>query len=218
MAATHPPTLRILCFGASITAGFHHLGLSHHPYAKRLAQRLQTALPSSKITIDIDALSGDRVIGGQYSSRLKSHFGTTTSATKTDYDWLIFQGGGNDLGYGKEPTAIFKEMQKLWDGCVSGGAKVMALTVTETSDQSEGTRERYGKLNGLIRDFDGGEGVWVADVERKVPYGGMDPEVRRKVWDDGLHLKALGYDMIGDAVADGLLEVLKVEQSPREKL
>ncbi|KAL8928157.1 MAG: hypothetical protein Q9208_001867 [Pyrenodesmia sp. 3 TL-2023] len=216
--ATKPPTLRILCFGASITAGFHHFGLSHHPYAKRLTQRLQTALPSSKITIDIDALSGDRVIGGQYSTRLKTHFGTTTSAkNSSDYDWIIFQGGGNDLGWGKEPTAIFEEMKKLWGMCVSGGAKVMALTVTETSDQSRGTRERYGKLNGLIRDYRR-EGFFVADVEKKVPYGSMDPELRRKVWDDGLHFKPLGYDMIGDAVADRLLEVLKVEHSPQEKL
>ncbi|KAL8713621.1 MAG: hypothetical protein Q9225_006747 [Loekoesia sp. 1 TL-2023] len=205
--------LRILCFGASITAGFYSFGLNHHPYANRLTQRLQGSLPSLKIAIDIGALSGDRVIGGEYLQRLRPHF---EGDTAKKYDWVIFQGGGNDLGWGKEPTAIYDELKKLWKICLDGGAKVMALTVTETSDQSRQTRARYDQLNESIKNHRE-ENYFVADVCREVPYAAMDPELRRRVWDDGLHFKRAGYDMLGDAIADRLLEVLQ-ERHGQEKL
>ncbi|KAI4130752.1 MAG: hypothetical protein LQ338_001588 [Usnochroma carphineum] len=211
--STSPESLRILCFGASITAGFYSFGLNHHPYSKRLTQRLRTSLPSSKITIDTDALSGDRVIAGQYLQRLKRRL---EGDAAQHYDWVILQGGGNDLGWGEDPSTIFEELRKLWKICLERGAKVLALTVTETGDQSRGTRGRYSMLNGLIKSHRE-DGFFVADVERDVPYASMDPAMRKKVWDDGLHFKPVGYDMLGDAIADRLLAVLRDGQ-PHEKL
>ncbi|KAL9597448.1 MAG: hypothetical protein Q9219_005140 [cf. Caloplaca sp. 3 TL-2023] len=197
--------LRILCFGASITAGFHAFGFKHHPYVKQLSRRLQEAFPFRKITIDIDALSGDKVIGGQYHSRLNPHF---LPNSQPKYDWVIFQGGGNDLGWGRDPNAIFDALKNHWSICLNGNAKVMALTVTETSDQSRRTRERYDKLNELIKNHEA-KNLFVADVCDKVPYAVMDDALRKKVWDDGLHFKPAGYDLLGDAIADRMLEILQ---------
>ncbi|KAL8953848.1 MAG: hypothetical protein Q9222_000294 [Ikaeria aurantiellina] len=182
--------LRILCFGASITAGFYSGGSKYHPYAIRLKDRLQTALPSRTIIIEVDGLPGDRVLAGEYASRLNPCL--NNQAAKR-YDWIIFQGGGNDLGAGSDPSAIFEELKKLWKTALDGGANVMALTVTETDNQSKPVRRR----------------CFAADICKKVPYAGMDPELRRKVFDDGLHFKPAGYDMIGDAIADRLIEILE---------
>ncbi|KAL8823367.1 MAG: hypothetical protein Q9170_008366, partial [Blastenia crenularia] len=208
-----PQDLRILCFGASITAGFYSFGLKHHPHAKRLKERLRVSLPSANISIDIEALSGDRVIGGNYLPRLRPHF---NSDPPKKYDWVIFQGGGNDLGWGKEPTAIFDALQECWRICLDADTQVMALTVTETSGQSKRTRERYEKLNALIKGHRE-DGYFVADVCAKVPYSAMSEEMRKKIYDDGLHFKPAGYDMIGDAIADRMLEVLG-KNYPQERL
>ncbi|KAL8706961.1 MAG: hypothetical protein Q9201_000009 [Fulgogasparrea decipioides] len=202
---TDRPELRILCFGASITAGHYCFGLKHHPYAIRLKHRLEESLPSYNIIVDVDGLSGDRVLGGQYLPRLAPH---VDAAAGKNYDWLIFQGGGNDLGWGLKPNSIFDELKKLWQLGLAGGAKVMALTVTETANESIQMRERYNELNELIKDYRD-ENFAVADVCQRVPYTAMDPELRKAVWDDGLHFKPSGYDLIGDTIADRLLEIIQ---------
>ncbi|KAI4094556.1 MAG: hypothetical protein L6R37_007221 [Teloschistes peruensis] len=203
--------MRILCFGASITAGHYCFGLKHHPYAQRLKSRLQAALSSTELTVDVDGLSGDRVLGGEYLSRLEPHLAGNGSL---QYDWIIFQGGGNDLGSGSEPGPIYDALEKLWKMAIDGDTNVLALTVTETSNESTRMKKKYDLLNEMIRHHRD-EKYFVADVCKAVPYTSMDPELREKVWDDGLHFQPTGYDMFGDAIADRLLEIFK--NAPIEK-
>ncbi|KAL8768295.1 MAG: hypothetical protein Q9209_005434 [Squamulea sp. 1 TL-2023] len=200
----HGREIRVLCFGASITAGHYNYGFQHHPYATRLKTRLETALPSHHISVEVDGLSGDLIIGGSYLSRLKSHFNVTCGE---QFDWLIFQGGGNDLSWDKEPSAIYEAMRELWQISLQRKTKVMALTVTDTEDQRPWTRERYNKLNEMIKSYQQ-EKFYFADICSRIPFAAMSEEMRKNVWDDGLHFKPPGYDMIGDAVADRLLEVI----------
>ncbi|KAL9008721.1 MAG: hypothetical protein Q9173_006185, partial [Seirophora scorigena] len=148
MPASPYSSLRILCFGASITAGFHSFGLAPpHPYAHRLQHHLSTSLPpSTTLTVSIDGVSGDRIIGGDYDSRLRRHFPAPSPTGKGDggeskYDWIILQAGGNDLASGHQPEAIFVALTHLWDLCAVNGAEVLALTVTETSAESKLMRE-----------------------------------------------------------------------------
>lgn len=196
-----PSSLRILCFGASITAGFHHFGLSHHPYAIRLGERLKQYLRCrTSIEIEVDGLSGDSVIDGEYFDRLEPRCKTE------EYDWIVVQGGGNDLGFGRTPQAIYEELQKIWRLARGKRAKVLALTVTETSDRSKAGRARYSTLNELVRQHKE-DGFHVADVERAIPWPSEVKEQRR-IWDDGLHFNKVGYDMMGDAIAQRLLEIM----------
>lgn len=44
-----------------------------------------------------------------------------------------------------------------------------------------------------------------------IPYHSLSDEDRQKYWDDGLHLKAAGYDWMGDHIADGLIPLLKAD-------
>ena len=197
-----PSSLRILCFGASITAGFHHFGLSHHPYAIRLEERLKQSLPSSTpIEIEVDGLSGDSVIDGEYFDRLEPR------CENEEYDWIIVQGGGNDLGFGRTPQAIYTELQKIWKSARDKGWKVLALTVTETSDRSKAGRARYSALNDLVSQHKEDD-FYVADVERAIPWPAEEQEQKR-IWDDGLHFKKVGYDMMGDAIAQRLLDIMR---------
>lgn len=104
-------TLRILCFGNSLTAGHTRYGLEHYPYADVLETTLQKFLPSTKITIEISGLSGDRVIHGQFSSRME---GKCAKAAADPYDWVIVMGGTNDLGGGGAPEEIYQGLSMLF--------------------------------------------------------------------------------------------------------
>ena len=202
MNPSHPPSLRILCFGASITAGFYRFGLLHHPYALRLEERLKQSFPKTEIDIDIDALSGDTDVAGQYLSRLIPR---CAGKYRKQYEWIIVQGGGNDLGIGITPEEIFEELKKVWRIALDSGAKVLALTVTETSDRRSATRDRYEKLNKMIK-VHREEGFYVADVSSALPWP-KNEEEQRRLWDDGLHFTRAGYDILGDAIESRLLEV-----------
>jgi lysophospholipase L1-like esterase len=82
------PTLRILCFGDSLTAGYSVHGGAYHPYAEKLAQMISMALPHVDIEAVEDGKPGDMVRAGFYE-RMRRRF------RKTDkpFDWTIVLGG-----------------------------------------------------------------------------------------------------------------------------
>lgn len=203
MDSAAPSSIRILCFGASITAGFHMFGLAYHPYARQLETDLQNAFPETRFDISVDATPGDVILEGSYISRLEQQ----TTLTQPNYDWIIIQGGGNDLGQGKDPHAIFEGLKEVWRKALASGAKVLALTVTETSNARLSVKTKYEKLNRMILDYEE-EGLFVADVCERLPYEKMSPEKRSKIWDDGLHFKKPGYDLMGGFIAERLMELL----------
>ena len=202
MAVSAPPTLRILCFGASITAGFHMFGLAYHPYSQKLKSSLQQSFPQTELDLTVDAISGDVVLGGHYIRRLEAQCAPNTAK----FDWMIFQGGGNDLGQGKQPQEVFEGLKKIWRMALDSGANVLALTVTETSSPSTQVRHQYDRLNQMILDHRE-EGYYVADLCTAIPYYDMDPERRTRIWDDGLHFKREGYDLMGETIAGRLKEI-----------
>ena len=203
MSLTLPHQTRILCFGASITAGFHRFGLAYHPYSRQMKKCLETAFPNTKIDVRVDAVSGDIVLGGSYMSRLEQQM--TPHAPK--YDWIIVQGGGNDLIRGSEPLIVFDDLQRIWDRALASGAKVMALTVTDTSNESSMMRSRYRDLNQMILGYKK-EGFFPFDICEAIPYQDMEPDRRKIIWDDGLHFKKPGYDLMGSLISQELESII----------
>ena len=53
------------------------------------------------------------------------------------------------------------------------------------------------------------------DLYSAIRYTGVEEELRTKIWDDGLHLTAEGYKVMGDAIAVRMLELLKTVQQPK---
>jgi lysophospholipase L1-like esterase len=47
------------------------------------------------------------------------------------------------------------------------------------------------------------------DLHGKVPYHNATEEFRKKIWDDGLHLTAEGYKLVGEVVGGHLIALLK---------
>ena len=208
-----PSQIRILCFGASITAGYYRMGLVSHPYALQLHRQLQQHIPSTKIEISVDALAGDQVVNGQYFSRLKDSCGQL-SARK--YDWIIVQGGGNDLRNGRSPEEIFCALKAIWKICLDHGSKVIALTVTETAVREQAVLAKYEALNQMILSYRE-QNVTVADVCSALPWPASKAE-QNAIWDDGLHFLPRGYDLIGSCIADVLLSVMGSIVTARAKI
>ena len=105
---TLPKSLRILCFGDSLTAGYTSRGWEFYPYADHLRVGLQQMLSTSDIHVDVAGLSGDQV-QGSYLPRIKRACANAGSP----YDWIIVMGGTNDLAWGQSPDAIYEGLRKL---------------------------------------------------------------------------------------------------------
>lgn len=68
MTAERQP-LRLLTFGASLTAGYYQFGLAYHPYAKHLSELFASVqIPT---VIDQKDVSGERVVSNMWSNDLK---------------------------------------------------------------------------------------------------------------------------------------------------
>lgn len=107
MNDTLPKSLRILCFGDSLTAGYTSYGWEFYPYADHLRAGLQLSLSTPDIEVDVAGLSGDQV-QGRYLPRIKAK----CADTETPYDWIIVMGGTNDLGWGQPPDTIYEGLSK----------------------------------------------------------------------------------------------------------
>ncbi|KAL8679583.1 MAG: hypothetical protein Q9186_004140 [Xanthomendoza sp. 1 TL-2023] len=146
-------SLRILCFGDSLTAGFSSYGYFHYPYAAQIRKELKKALPATDVSVVTSGLSGDRVIAGQFLQRMR---GMCAADEHPPYDWIIVLGGTNDLGWSERPDKVYEA----------------------------------------------------------VPYFNMNETMREQIWDDGLHLTMDGYEMMGEAIATRLIELLHTVEKP----
>ncbi|KAH1788181.1 hypothetical protein KXX36_006382 [Aspergillus fumigatus] len=195
--------LSILCFGASLAAGYYHFGCEYHPYALRLKEKLQAAFPTTKFTVEEDGLPGDLVIKpGRFLPRIKEKF------DGSNYDWVIVLGGTNDLGRGYPASKIYPALQEVWEVALDNGAFVLALTIPECSAASTTLDQRRNEVNLSILSHKA-QGFYAFDLHGKVPYHSAAEEFRKRIWDDGLHFTAEGYDLVGEVVGEHLIALLK---------
>ncbi|KAI4123789.1 MAG: hypothetical protein LQ338_005093 [Usnochroma carphineum] len=150
---TNPPinqglkSLRILCFGDSLTAGYSGYGYFHYPYAAQIRKKLKDEMPDTEATVDVSGLSGDRVIAGQFLRRIK---GMCEKAKDAPYDWVIVLGGTNDMAWSERPDKIYEALKNVWRVALDTGANVLALSVLEAEYTSGDIVQRRKDLNNLI--------------------------------------------------------------------
>lgn len=153
---TSPPrpkrSLRILCFGDSLTSGYSQLGSITHPYSQSLTRVLSTAFPRLNVEAHTDGLPGDLVVSGRFLHRIEPKF--LTKGGGTPYDWTIILGGTNDLAYQYTTEEIYKALRDCWDVALSKGGRVLACTIPEAGIRGKAGQQakaRRDELNGLIR-------------------------------------------------------------------
>lgn len=146
-------SLRILCFGDSLTSGYAQLGTVSHPYSQRLTTVLSASFPSLNIDAHTDGLPGDLVCtaGSRFLRRIEPKF--LTKGGGTPYDWTVVLGGTNDLAFQFTAEEIYKALRDVWDVALSKGGRVLACTVPEAGAKGkigERVKARRDELNELI--------------------------------------------------------------------
>jgi lysophospholipase L1-like esterase len=151
----------------------------------------------------------------QLRSQTNSHplDANTTSSTPL-YNYTLFLGGTNDLGWGKPASEIWASIKSITSIPLSHKSKLILFTVPECGVKNASLDERRDELNRLIKE-DKREDVYVFDLHAAIPYHSM-PEVERdEIWDDGLHFTPKGYKRMGELVAKRLMEIIEIEETER---
>lgn len=95
--------LRILCFGDSLTSGYHHFGLDSHPYSLRLTKLLREALPDKSLDIVTSGVPGDGVVFPRFEQRMRN---------ECEF-WASSYGGGAERERG--PVARDRHLDQICD-------------------------------------------------------------------------------------------------------
>ncbi|KUI66694.1 hypothetical protein VM1G_01353 [Cytospora mali] len=201
-------SLRILCFGDSLTSGYACLGTIEHPYSQSLTRVLSTAFPRLNIEAHTDGLPGDVVVSGRFLSRIEPKF--LTKGGGTPYDWTVILGGTNDLAYQYTSEEIYKALRDCWDVALSKGGRVLACTIPEAGVRGkvgEKVKAKRDAINDLIRSHRQ-ENFFVFDLASAIPFWSLAEAERNKYWDDHIHLTSDGYDLMGEKIAARLVELI----------
>ncbi|KAK8085222.1 hypothetical protein PG997_006493 [Apiospora hydei] len=208
--ATKKTPLRILCLGDSLTAGYPEM----HPYGGRLEEVLEAADPRLSVSVDVDGVPGDQVAHGTFRRRMQSRW------TEDEYDWTIVLGGTNDLAWGLPEKNIFEALQTCWNIPLSKGGKVLALTIPECEYQNSKIDDKRTLVNTSIKAHKQRNLTsHTFDLFEALPYHTMDPKDRGSIWEyDGLHLRASGYDRMGEKIAEALLKIIQLEEAQNTEI
>ncbi|GJC92387.1 GDSL-like lipase/acylhydrolase [Colletotrichum higginsianum] len=116
-------TIRIFCFGDSLTAGYSAYGAVYHPYSITLAKKLSRDLSNTRVVATDNGMPGDVVSQGAFEKRFESE------------------------------KRIFDSLRRVYDSAVAKGSKVLALTVPERAAKNEGIETLRRQLNNAILSY-----------------------------------------------------------------
>ena len=212
--------LRLLAFGDSLTAGYHHMGHAFAPWAP-LLQRLL----GSDVVCDHIGLSGfttQQMLDTADEQSVTDVVPVTWPGYRTQlrrhrYDVVLILGGTNDLadyGHGPMPTQrTVSNLAKLHAFAHEAGARSVAMTIPESKGavyfetRSPPFRVRLD-ANEAIRAWAANQPadrVHLVDASALVPYSGTNG-----LWEpDGLHLSQRGYEAFGRALAPQIAEFVR---------
>lgn len=200
--------VHILCFGDSLTEGYTKDGAKFHPYAESMTAALEKTLPNVKFRVHVEGVSGDRVCRpGTFLGRMEGRFKTG------NYNWVIILGGTNDLNWGDSPSNIFTCLQQVQNIPLSHNAKILNMTVPETAMKNEDLNNRRDELNRSIREECDDKTIFLFDLKNKIPYHSLPADERARIWDDGVHFTPVGYDLMGEYLAERLVQLIATNET-----
>ena len=136
----------------------------------------------------------------------------TLKESKQHYDWIVIQGGTNDLGYQEKSGDIVAALCRMHDRARETGARTLVLAIPqfslEDTPSCKAYKEAKAKVNDGLREYceeTHSQSVFV-DLHGKLPHTTLSQEERRKYWCDGLHMTPLGYDRMAEVVFDAMKE------------
>eukprot|EP00568_Trieres_chinensis_P007894 CAMPEP_0183308844 /NCGR_PEP_ID=MMETSP0160_2-20130417/22607_1 /TAXON_ID=2839 ORGANISM="Odontella Sinensis, Strain Grunow 1884" /NCGR_SAMPLE_ID=MMETSP0160_2 /ASSEMBLY_ACC=CAM_ASM_000250 /LENGTH=209 /DNA_ID=CAMNT_0025472749 /DNA_START=49 /DNA_END=675 /DNA_ORIENTATION=+ len=140
---------RILCYGDSLTAGFHPLrgfSVGFSPYSKALSEAL------GGIAVDHAGLRGwttDQMVRYCDSERTEAfgqcYPGLRRLVVRGGYDVVILMAGTNDIGSLDRPEEVAGRLKELHQICHAAGARTVGVSVPQSFAASD-----LARTNGRI--------------------------------------------------------------------
>jgi len=204
----------VLCFGDSLTAGWHDDGEQFAPYSRSLARRLEEVAEGKQVPLVMNAgVPGEST--GEMLERLPQVLGQAQEAAAgargdDGADVVLILGGTNDAVFHESLTArdIFDNIVELHMQAHDAGAKTGVLTIPEVHF----SKDKLELVNHALRAFakENPARTFLVDVAAAVPQN----ERHQDLWEeDALHLSPKGYEVIGDLVAEALPPVAQQSMS-----
>ena len=206
--------MNILCFGDSLTAGYHNHGKAFTPYGNHLRQLL-TYSSRIPVNLKIKGIVGE-MTHKQMVSRLPEILGNNTA-----FDWVVILGGTNDILHVKNfaddqeflgqlesvwQPRITKDIEKLHTIAHNYNAHTMLLTIPENAIEAwPGYRillKMRTKINDALRQYanENRDKVALCDLAKRLPRHSLTPQQEAMFWDDHLHMTPQGYNRMAEEV------------------
>ena len=192
---------RILCFGDSLTEGWHKNGFRFHPYTMRLAELFRV---NGKDNVELvnRGLSGETV-HPEMTTRLPAIL-----SKESPFNFAIILGGTNDLASlsAAKKAGLFENIKTLHEMAHENGVKTCALTIPNASFDVLPSFAEYvnykEEVNEKIKEFaaKNSDMICLCDLSSKLPMFGVSDEHLSKYWDDDLHFTPQGYDRMAELI------------------
>jgi lysophospholipase L1-like esterase len=199
--ASSQRSIRIFCYGDSLTAGTSPPEFQEYPYAPHLERLLKGA-----------AMVRHRGLPGWVTQQLledqNGQYGLVTALkTASPVSIAILLAGTNDLGYSEAPT-ILDNIVKLHKLCYDQGIlHTVAIGIPPSAYQSMNV-EAAAKAH----DVNQGLAQYCSFEEKRamyVPFPFSFEQNDDKWSPDGLHFSPKGYQILGESLAPIVQEILQ---------
>src|SRR3990167_11496207 len=193
---------RILCIGASLTEGF--CGCTIHPYTNKLSSLLSRHG-------DFEIINSGR--SGETIEMIAQRLGKML--TKQNYEFIIIQGGSNNL-FSTDGDTIGRYVKKALDiGLQSDARKIGYINIPEMEfDGSLFENTKRLRVNEQVKNYiDGNERLFLVDFSSKIPNTWKNSYFLQApndcLWSDNIHLNPSGYDKLGEVVYEQLIKYIQ---------
>lgn len=222
--STSKPAL--LCFGDSLTAGWHSNGMEFSPWGSRLAAA--AAVAGGALVVGANGLTATELIAKKLDPAVPDAIGRMASGielicrSKIKLCAAVIMIGTNDLAEeSNAPPQILEAITAHHKACHDRGVKTLCVSVPENAFTAAGTNaptwksppgytKRWQDLNVLLKKWAGEEPMTVF-VECPVRYfqpNASSSGVGGDCWDDALHMTPRGYEIFADRIAPSLKALL----------
>ncbi len=192
-------TLVVMAFGDSLTVGYQSpTGGEEFPEAtpytgflKSMIAKLLEGKPQARLRVELL----NRGNTGELTDDMIERFGHDVVAAQPNA--VIILGGSNDLGWGHAPSSVARNLVSMYRDALSHEIRPVSCTIPSVLGFDEGIPPRL-MLNQLIKSYSAALGVACVDIFSAT--SDSEGRLRAEYSNDGLHLSALGYEAMADAI------------------
>lgn len=213
-SGTQPPR-RILCYGDSLTVGFHSRGASFEPYAQALVREFNIAGVSCEVSFCGHSGRTAKDMVEAADSSLRDVVGLRGKGLRRilqengPFDLALIMAGTNDMGFGAQHEEILRHLRMLHEVCHERSVPTVALAPPPAPSAGAARELTRQRLVGLLQNMAQRSDRIVACVDP----GDYLPSSGTRFWDpDGLHFSAAGSQQLGRCLATLAMERLFVER------